>query len=131
MRESSSLSFAMRVRTRRRSSSIFRSPAPPGFARLLRILRPAGGVTQYKWPDKSLAKSIAHEFEALRQNVVKPALAEWQLALHERIYAVLRPALQHLAAQRAGNGPFTYADLLLATRDLLRDFPAVRRTFAG
>ena len=31
------------------------------------------------------------EFEALRQNVVKPALAEWQLALHERIYAVLRP----------------------------------------
>ncbi len=44
---------------------------------------------------------------------------------------MLCPALQHLAARRAGNGPFTYADLLLATRDLLRDFPAVRRAFAA
>jgi ATP-dependent helicase/nuclease subunit A len=104
---------------------------PPGFARLLGILRPAGGVTLYKWPDKELARRLGKEFEALRQGVVKPALAEWQLALHERIYAVLRPALAHLAAQRAGNGPFTYADLLLATRDLLRDFPAVRRAFAA
>ncbi len=102
---------------------------PPGFARLLRILRPAGGATLYKWPDKELARSLGKEFEALRQDVIKPALAEWQLALHERIYAVLRPGLAHLASRRAGNGPFTYADLLLATRDLLRDFPAVRRAF--
>ena len=105
---------------------------PGGFARLLRTLRKTPQrKAQFTWGDRSVGKRVIDEFEALRQNVVKPALAEWQLALHERIYAVLRPALQHLAAQRAGNGPFTYADLLLATRDLLRDFPAVRRTFAG
>ncbi len=103
---------------------------PPGFARLLRTLRPAGGVTQYKWPDKGEAKRLGQEFESLRQNLIKPALAEWQLALHERIYAVLRPALAHVAARRAGRGPYTYADLLLATRDLLRDHPPVRRVFA-
>ncbi len=105
--------------------------SPPAFARLLRILRPSGGVTQYKWPDKGEAKRLGQEFEALRQGVVKPALAEWQLALHERIYAVLRPALAHVAARRAGRGPFTYADLLLATRDLLRDHPPVRRAFSA
>jgi ATP-dependent helicase/nuclease subunit A len=104
---------------------------PAGFARLLRTLRPHGGVTQKRWPDKALAKRLGQEYETLRQGVIKPALAEWQLALHERIYAVLRPALQHLAARRAGTGPFTYADLLLATRDLLRDFPAVRRAFSA
>ncbi|HSB64693.1 MAG TPA: UvrD-helicase domain-containing protein [Thermoanaerobaculia bacterium] len=103
---------------------------PAGFARLLRTLRPHGGATQKRWPDKALAKRLGQEYESLRQNVVKPALAEWQLALHERIYGVLRPALAHLAARRAGKGPFTYADLLLATRDVLRDFPAVRRAFA-
>ena len=104
---------------------------PPAFARLLRTLRPAGGVTQYKWPDKAEARRLGQEFEELRQTVIKPALAEWQLALHERIYAVLRPALAHVAARRAGDGPFTYADLLLLTRNLLRDYPAVRRAFAA
>ncbi|MGZ5430344.1 MAG: UvrD-helicase domain-containing protein, partial [Thermoanaerobaculia bacterium] len=104
---------------------------PAGFARLLRTLRPHGGATQKRWPDKALAKRLGQEYETLRTEIVKPALAEWQLALHERIYAVLRPALAHLAARRAGNGPFTYADLLLATRDLLRDFPAVRRALAA
>lgn len=103
---------------------------PPGFARLLRTLRPAGGVTQYKWPDKAEAKRLGREFETLRQDLIKPALAEWQLALHERIYAVLKPALVFLEARRAGRGPFTYADLLLATRNLLRDYPGVRRAFA-
>ena len=103
---------------------------PPGFARLLRTLRPSGGVTQYKWPDKGEAKRLGQEFESLRQDLIKPALAEWQLALHERIYAVLKPALVFLEARRAGRGPFTYADLLLATRNLLRDYPGVRRAFA-
>ena len=105
---------------------------PGGFARLLRTLRKTPQrKAQFTWDDKSVGKRVIDEFETLRQGVVKPALAEWQLALHERIYAVLRPALAHLAARRAGNGPFTYADLLLATRDLLRDFPAVRRAFAA
>ena len=103
---------------------------PSGFARLLGSLRPSGGATQYKWPDKAIAKQLDQEYEHLRDTVVKPALADWQLALHERIYAVLRPALARVAARRAGRGPFTYADLLLATRDLLRDHPPVRRAFA-
>ncbi len=102
-----------------------------GFAHLLGILRPSGGVTQYKWPDKGTAKELGREFELLRQTLVKPALAEWQLALHERIYAVLRPALVFVEKRRAGRGPFTYADLLLATRNLLRDYPAVRSAFAA
>jgi ATP-dependent helicase/nuclease subunit A len=104
---------------------------PAAFARLLSILRPAGGVTLYKWPDKDLARALGKEFESLRQDVVKPALGEWQLAMHERIYAVLRPALAHVHARRGGDGPFTYADLLLLTRNLLRDYPAVRRAFAA
>jgi ATP-dependent helicase/nuclease subunit A len=105
---------------------------PGGFARLLRTLRKTPQrKAQFTWGDRAVGKRVIDEFESLRQSVVKPALAEWQLALHERIYAVLRPALQHFAARRAGNGPFTYADLLLATRDLLRDFPAVRRAFAA
>ncbi|MEO8585913.1 MAG: UvrD-helicase domain-containing protein [Acidobacteriota bacterium] len=103
---------------------------PAGFARLLRTLRPSGGATQKRWPDKALAKRLDLQFEALRSDVIKPALAEWQLALHERIYSVLKPALVFLEARRAGRGPFTYADLLLATRNLLRDYPGVRRAFA-
>ena len=103
---------------------------PAGFARLLRSLRPSGGATQKRWPNKAIAKQLDEEYEDLRDTAIKPALAEWQLALHERIYAVLRPALAHVAARRAGRGPYTYADLLLATRDLLRDHPPVRRAFA-
>ena len=105
---------------------------PPGFARLLRTLRKAPlRKAQFTWGDRAAGKRVIDEYEALRQSVIKPALAEWQLALHERIYAVLRPALEHLAARRAGNGPYTYADLLLETRNLVRDFPAVRRAFAA
>lgn len=108
----------------------YRTPA--GFARLLRTLRKTPSRrAQFTWGDRTVGKSVIDEFEALRQEVVKPALAEWQLALHERIYAVLRPALAHVAAARGGQGPFTYADLLLATRNLLRDFPGVRRAFAA
>jgi ATP-dependent helicase/nuclease subunit A len=102
---------------------------PAGFARILRSLRPSGGATQKRWPNKVVAKQLDGEYEHLRATVVKPALAEWQLALHERVYAVLRPALADVAARRAGRGPYTYADLLLATRDLLRDHPPVRRAF--
>ena len=102
-----------------------------GFARLLRTLRKTPSrKAQFTWGDKAVGKRAIDGFEALRKEVVKPALAEWQLALHERIYAVLRPALAHVAARRAGHGPYTYADLLLATRDLLRDHPPVRRAFA-
>ncbi|MGA7990569.1 MAG: UvrD-helicase domain-containing protein, partial [Thermoanaerobaculia bacterium] len=105
---------------------------PAGFARLLGTLRKTPSrKAQFTWGDRAVGKRVIDEFEFFRQSLIKPALAEWQLALHERIYAVLRPALAHVAAARGGQGPFTYADLLLATRDLLRDFPPVRRAFAA
>ena len=104
---------------------------PGGFARLLRTLRRTPQrKAQFTWGDRATGKRVIDEYEDLRQDLIKPALAEWQLALHERIYAVLKPALVFLETRRAGRGPFTYADLLLSTRNLLRDYPGVRRAFA-
>ena len=103
---------------------------PAGFARVLTALRPSGKGAQYKWGDTATGKCVLDEFEELRKNGIKPALEAWRTALHERIMAVLLPALADLDERLAREGHGTYADLLLATRNLLRDYPAVRRAFA-
>ena len=104
---------------------------PVGFTRLLVELRKATKGTHYKWGDSALGKRVSDEFVILRRDVIKPALTEWQVALHERMMGVLEPGLQELAEALPREGRYTYADLLLATRDLLRDFPAVRRAFSA
>ncbi|HEX7616415.1 MAG TPA: UvrD-helicase domain-containing protein [Thermoanaerobaculia bacterium] len=104
---------------------------PAGFTRLLAEMRRATKGTHYKWGDSALGKRVSDEFVILRRDVIKPALTDWQVALHERVMGVLEPALQELARALPREGRYTYADLLLATRDLLRDFPAVRRAFSA
>ena len=75
---------------------------PGGFARLLRTLRRTPQrKAQFTWGDRATGKRVIDEYEDLRQDLIKPALAEWQLALHERIYAVLKPALVFLETRRS------------------------------
>lgn len=103
-----------------------------GFARLLQTLRKSPSrKAQFTWGDKAVGKGAIEEFELLRKKVVKPALIEWQAALHERMMGFLEPAIEEFGRSLPREGRYTWADLLLATRDLLRDFPAVRRAFSS
>ena len=78
---------------------------------------------------KAAAQAFLVRFEDFREKVLFPALLAWREWVHPRAMAFLLPALERLRTRRREEGFLTYEDLLLISRDLLRDQPAVRRYF--
>ncbi|MGZ5381220.1 MAG: UvrD-helicase domain-containing protein, partial [Thermoanaerobaculia bacterium] len=72
---------------------------------------------------------MADEAECFREAVAKPVLSEWRQFLHPLAIRILNPAVEAAVRARRDQGLLAYEDLLLLTRDLLRDRPAVRRYF--
>jgi ATP-dependent helicase/nuclease subunit A len=85
-------------------------------------------VTQWEG-GKAAAQAFLARFEAFREKVLLPALLAWREWVHPRAMGFLLPALERLRTRRREEGFLTYEDLLLISRDVLRDQPAVRRYF--
>ncbi|MEO8055602.1 MAG: UvrD-helicase domain-containing protein [Acidobacteriota bacterium] len=103
-----------------------------GFVRVLEEFEPEKlaeiKVTQWEG-GKAAALAFVARFEAFRQKVLRPTLLAWREWVHPRAMGFLLPALERLRTRRREEGFLTYEDLLLISRDVLRDQPAVRRYF--
>jgi len=89
------------------------------FVRILRVLR--SGAVQ-----KAAPAPLRKTFERLREDVIKPALAEWGEYVYPDVCAVLADARERYRQWRRREGRANFQDLLLGSRDLLRDHPDVR-----
>ena len=81
-------------------------------------------VDSYDW-----ARSLRDEhLPALMRETVQPALREWRAYVHREVVAFVRPAVDRFAELRREEGRLTFHDLLVCTRNLLRDHPSIRET---
>ncbi|MDL2717386.1 MAG: UvrD-helicase domain-containing protein [Acidobacteriota bacterium] len=103
-----------------------------GFIRVLEELEPEKlleiKVMQWKG-GKAAAQAFLARFDSFREKVLLPALLSWREWVHPRAMGFLLPALERLRTRRREEGFLTYEDLLLISRDVLRDQPSVRRYF--
>ena len=80
------------------------------------------GSESYEW-----ARTLRDEaLPALVRDTVEPALRPWRAYVHKEVVAFTAPAVETFAELRREEGMLTFHDLLLRTRTLLRDRPAVR-----
>lgn len=80
---------------------------------------------------KAEAKTLRDEtLPALVQTVIRPVLRPWRAYVHAQVVSFVQPAVETFRALRRQEGQLTFHDLLLYTRDLLRDHPDIRRHFA-
>ncbi len=87
-----------------------------------------GDLTKSHWLDDDLAERLDNELlPALEENVVQPALRRWRAYAHSQLVDFVRPAVARYADHRRQTGQLTFQDLLVCTRDLLRDSPSARR----
>ena len=81
---------------------------------------------------KAEAKTLRDEtLPALVDETIRPVLRPWRALVHAEVVSFVQPAVQEFRALRREEGTLTFHDLLLYTRDLLRDHPDIRRHFAG
>ena len=86
-----------------------------------------GDLTKSHWLDRDLAKHLDNELlPALERDVVQPALRRWRAYAHRQLVEFVRPAVSRYAEHRRQTGQLTFQDLLVCTRDLLRDHPDAR-----
>jgi ATP-dependent helicase/nuclease subunit A len=87
-----------------------------------------GDLTKSHWLDADLADRLDNELlPALEADVVAPALRRWRAYAHRQLVEFVRPAVERYAEHRRQTGQLTFQDLLVCTRDLLRDHPDARR----
>ncbi|MFP4227978.1 MAG: UvrD-helicase domain-containing protein [Salinivenus sp.] len=80
---------------------------------------------------KAEAKTLRDEaLPELVATTIRPVLRQWQAHVHAQVVSFVRPAVDTYREQRREQGKLTFHDLLLHTRDLLRDHPEARRRFA-
>lgn len=84
---------------------------------------------QKRWPDKKQARQLGETYRNLVTTLVRPTLTKWREYVHCLVIEFLVPAVRAFEAERMQNGTLTFNDLLMRTRDLLRDHPNVRRYF--
>lgn len=87
-----------------------------------------GNLTKSHWLDSDLADRLDNELlPTLEDDVVVPALNRWRAYAHNQLVEFVRPAVEQYATHRRKTGQLTYQDLLLCTRNLLREHPAARK----
>ena len=111
--------FQLAVRRAQRLFALVDARRPAQFAQILKALR--GGEAA-----KGAPPPLKKTFETLRENVVKPALTSWAEYVHPEVCALLSEARDRYRDWRRQSGLANFQDLLLSTRDLLRDHPEVR-----
>lgn len=87
-----------------------------------------GDITKSHWQDEDLATRLDNELlPELAREVIQPALHRWRAYAHKELVEFVRPAVSLYAQHRRNTGRLTFQDLLVCTRDLLRDAPEARR----
>ncbi len=90
---------------------------------------PKGKVTLARWPDGKYAKMLRDDLLPQFARGLRDPLAQWRAYVYAQLADFVRPAVGIFEADRLQQGVLTFNDLLLRTRDLLRDRPDVRRLF--
>ncbi|MDM7995615.1 MAG: UvrD-helicase domain-containing protein, partial [Acidobacteriota bacterium] len=101
---------------------------------LIRMLDSFDGckVTLNRWPDRSVAKTLRDEtLPRFIQEVVQKFVREWREYAHAACIRFSRAAAEFAAARRSVESKLDYTDLLIKTRDLLRDHEDVRLFLAN
>ena len=111
--------FQQAVSRARRLWALLDVGRPADFAQILKVLRPSSVANK--------AGRMRQSIERLRQDVVKPALQEWEEFLYPQVMTLLSGARKEYEAWRRQNARLNFQDLLLLARNLLRDDPDVRR----
>jgi ATP-dependent helicase/nuclease subunit A len=104
------------VRSARRLRDLSGVTRAPDFVRVLRVLRRG-----------SFDRGGNAESKRFRQDTVKPALVRWAEYVHPAVMRVLADAREEYRSWRRREGKLNFQDLLLESRNLLRDRPEVRR----
>jgi len=107
----------------RRADRLRRLLDPARDAALVRILR----VLKSESLASGAPKALREDFLRLLRETVRPALEAWGEFVHPDVMAVLVEARDRYATWRRRNGRLNFQDLLVYARNLLRDFPEVRR----
>jgi ATP-dependent helicase/nuclease subunit A len=121
--------FQEKVRRALRTLQLPEFETDAGVSRVLPLFEARARTTQGKWKTQAAGKAVADEAERFREAVAKPVLSEWRQFLHPLAIRILNPAVEAAVRARRDQGLLAYEDLLLLTRDLLRDRLAVRRYF--
>lgn len=87
-------------------------------------------VTLNRWPDNKSAKKIRDEIYPEFAEVARRILREWREYIHPHCIAFAHAAAEFAASRRSAESKLDFTDLLIKTRDLLRDHEDVRRFFA-
>jgi ATP-dependent helicase/nuclease subunit A len=110
--------FQEAVRHARRLAGLHGAEGGSDFVRILKALKPGSA--------EKGAGALRRAFDRLREEVVKPALAEWGEYVSPDVMALLVDARDRYAEWRRREGRMNFQDLLIYTRDLLRDHAGVR-----
>ena len=88
-----------------------------------------GDVILNRWQEKDKAVEVRDEAISLRENIVDPVLTKWKEYCHYQIMQFLIPAIEYYNSKREKSSYLNFNDLLLRSRDMLRDYPEVRSYF--
>jgi ATP-dependent helicase/nuclease subunit A len=97
--------------------------------RLFERLDTKGKVVYSRWRDAARARKLESDFQALRDDVIAPALGRWREFLYPIVAEAVAPAAEEFARLRRERGVLNFNDLLLYARNLLRNHAPVRRDF--
>ncbi|NLD98102.1 MAG: UvrD-helicase domain-containing protein [Synergistaceae bacterium] len=90
----------------------------------------ASTITLKNWPDRDAAKGVKQSMVSLKQSI-DALLTEWAGYCYSFAVDVTGPAVPLYGEYRRSEGVLDFGDLLLKTRTMLRDNPAVRRYFSA
>ena len=96
---------------------------------LLKLFDKQFEVTQNRWNSKDEAKQYRDEFNAFADLTVGPILQAWREYCHHILMEFLIPAVNYYEQVRFKHSTLNFQDLLLKTRNLLRENPEVRDYF--
>lgn len=89
-----------------------------------------GDVKKSAWaPNKEAAEILDNEaLPQFVQHTIRPTMRQWDAYVHRVATAFAAPAVERFKTIRRREGMLTFHDLLMLTRDLLRDRPTIRES---
>ncbi|AFM42758.1 ATP-dependent exonuclase V beta subunit, helicase and exonuclease domain-containing [Desulfosporosinus acidiphilus SJ4] len=98
---------------------------------LLKIFDRQFKVTQKGWNTAGEAKQFRDEFNNFAEGNVTPLMQTWREYCHHILIEFIIPAVRLYEQERFKRSTLNFQDLLLITRNMLRDHPQVRTYFQG
>ncbi|MCJ7472581.1 MAG: UvrD-helicase domain-containing protein, partial [Actinobacteria bacterium] len=98
------------------------------FIELLNELSKRPSITQNRWPDGN-SKSYLEKMEKFQEEVVGPALKNWQEYIHKPLTDFITGGAGYYRKWRKDHSILNFGDLLINTAELLRDNAEVRGYF--